>query len=83
LGGSLIAFAYAGECKAKLARKMNVSERIAKAKEYEAQGFSRGQISRLIGVSKASITNYLDGYPYKNRVRKSYFINNERGGIMP
>jgi len=61
------AFACTGECKVKLARKMNVSERIAKAKEYEGQGFRRGQIARLMGVSKASITNYLDDYPYKNK----------------
>ena len=61
------AFAYLGECKAKLARNMNLSERIAKAKEYEAQGFNRSNIARLIGVSKASIKNYLDGYPYKNK----------------
>lgn len=65
------AFANVGECKVKLARKMNVSERITKAKEYEAQGFKRGQIARLIGVSKASIKNYLDDYPYKNRNGKS------------
>lgn len=50
---------------------MDVSERIAKVKEYEAQGFTRGQIARLMGVSKASIKNYLDGYPYKNRGSKS------------
>ena len=46
---------------------MNLSERIAKAKECEAQGFSRGQIARLIGVSKTSIKNYLDDYPYRNK----------------
>ena len=63
-------FAYVGECKVKLARKMTVSERIAKAKEYEAQGFSRGNIARLLGVSKASIKNYLDDYPYKKRGSK-------------
>ena len=50
---------------------MTVSERIAKAKEYEAQGFKRSNIARLIGVSKASIKNYLDDYPYKNRDSKS------------
>jgi hypothetical protein len=61
------AFAYLGECGTKLAKKINVSERIAKAKEYEAQGFRRAQIARLIGVSKASIKNYLDDYPYKNK----------------
>lgn len=63
------AFAYAGECKVKLARKMDVRERIAQAKEYEAQGFSRGQTARLMGVSKATIKNYLDDYPYKNKER--------------
>ncbi|MFC1968640.1 hypothetical protein ACFLVX_04570, partial [Chloroflexota bacterium] len=61
------AFAYVGECKVKLARKMNVSERIAQAKEYEAQGFNRSNIARLMGVSKATIKNYLDDYPYKNK----------------
>ena len=61
------AFAYMGECKVKLARKMDVSERIAKAKEYEAQGFNRSNIARLMGMSKASIKNYLDDYPYKNK----------------
>jgi hypothetical protein len=36
-----------------------------KAIELKRQSLSNGQISKIMGVSKATIKNYLEGYPYK------------------
>jgi hypothetical protein len=36
-----------------------------KAIELKRQSLSNGQISNIMGVSRATIKNYLEGYPYK------------------
>jgi hypothetical protein len=40
-------------------------ERKQKAIELKRQGLSNGQISKIVGVSKETIKDYLNGYPYK------------------
>jgi len=40
-------------------------EQKEKAIELKQQSLSDGQISKIMGVSKATIKNYLEGYPYK------------------
>ena len=40
-------------------------EQKGKVIELKRQGLSNGQISKIMGVSKATIKNYLEGYPYK------------------
>ena len=40
-------------------------EQKEKAIELKRQSLSDGQISKIMGVSKATIKNYLEGYPYK------------------
>ncbi len=40
-------------------------ERKQKAIELKRQGLSNGQISKIVGVSKETIKDYLKGYPYK------------------
>jgi len=46
-------------------KKTPLVERIEKAKELSRQGLSLGQIAKLMGVSKPTIKNYLEDYPYK------------------
>ena len=40
-------------------------ERIQKARELRQQGFSHQQIAGRLGVSKATVINYVKGYPYQ------------------
>ena len=40
-------------------------EQKQKAIELKRQGLSNEQVSKVMGVSKATIKNYLEGYPYK------------------
>lgn len=58
------AFANSGESTPLAAKAVTLEERIPKAKEYHAQGLSLRQIAKLLGVSPATIKNYLDNYPY-------------------
>ncbi|MCL0029633.1 helix-turn-helix domain-containing protein [Dehalococcoidia bacterium] len=58
-------FATGGEVITRPAKKMSLNKKIEKAKELKRQGLSLGQIARMIGVSKPTIKNYLEGYPYK------------------
>jgi hypothetical protein len=47
-------------------KKMPLNEeQKEKAIELKRQSLSNGQISKIMGVSKATIKNYLEGYPYK------------------
>jgi len=58
-------FAIGGEVIARAPKKTPLSQRIERAKELKRQGLSNGQIARIMGVSKATIKNYLEDYPYK------------------
>ena len=58
-------FATGGEIIPRAPKKTRLDQRIKKAKELKRQGLSNGQISRMMGVSKATVKNYLEGYPYK------------------
>jgi len=57
--------ATGGEPIARDPKKTPLNERKGKAIELKRQGLSNGQISKMMGVSKATIKNYLEGYPYK------------------
>ncbi len=46
-------------------KKTPLNEQKEKAIELKRQSLSNGQISKIMGVSKATIKNYLEGYPYK------------------
>jgi hypothetical protein len=48
-------------------KKMTREEKIKLAKELHRQGFSLGQIVKVLGVSKSTIKNYIDNYPYRNK----------------
>ena len=58
-------FATGGEAIAKPPKKTPLEERIQKAKELKEQDLSNGQIAKMMGVSKATVKNYLEDYPYK------------------
>ena len=58
-------FAAGGEAATRSPKKMPRVERIETAKELKQQELSLGQISKILGMSKATIKNYLDDYPYK------------------
>lgn len=57
--------ATGGEPIAREPKKTPLNEGKEKAIELKRQGLSNGQISKIMGVSKATIKNYLEGYPYK------------------
>ena len=46
-------------------RKTSPQEKAQKAKELRSQDFSYSEIARTLGVSKATVVNYLKGYPYR------------------
>jgi len=58
-------FATGGEVVAKAPKKTPLAERIERAKELSRQGLSLGQIAKLMGVTKPTIKNYLEDYPYR------------------
>ena len=45
--------------------KMTPQEKSARAQELRAKGFSYSQIMKELGVSKATVVNYLKRYPYQ------------------
>jgi len=51
-------------------KKMTREERIKWARELRRRGFSFGEIAKVLGVSKSTVKNYIDYYPYR-RKRKS------------
>ncbi len=57
--------ATGGQRIARAPGKASLSQRIEKAKELKRQGLSLGQIAKLLGVTKPTIKNYLEDYPYK------------------
>lgn len=59
------AFAVGGEgMETKLPRRMTRQERIQKAKELHQAGLSYQQIAGVLGVTKSSAYNYVNGYPH-------------------
>lgn len=60
------AFAAGGGSPAtKPPKRMTREERIQKARELHQGGLSLGQIAKMMGISKPTIKNYLEDYPYK------------------
>lgn len=59
------AFATGGEVVAKTPKKTPLAERIERVKELSRQGLSLGQIAKLMGVTKPTVKNYLEDYPYR------------------
>ena len=57
--------ATGGEPVARELKKTPLNEQKEKAIELKRQGLSNGQISKIMGVPKATIKNYLEGYLYK------------------
>jgi len=59
------AFAVGGEgSETRLPRRMTLDERIQKAKELHQGGLSYQQIASVLGVTKSSAYNYVNGYPH-------------------
>ena len=58
-------FATTGKVTASPPKKMTLAQRIEKTKALKRQVLSNGQIAKLMGVSKATIKNWLEDYPYK------------------
>ena len=58
-------FATGGEVIPRPPRKTSLEQRIERAKELKRQGLTNGQIAKMMGVSKATVKNYLEDYPYK------------------
>ncbi len=58
-------FAAGGEITARAPKKTPLEQQKEKVKELKRQGLSNGQIAKLMGVSKGTIKNYLEDYPYK------------------
>ena len=46
-------------------KKTALQDRIERAKELHRQGLSQGQIAKMLGVTRPTVKNYLEGYPYK------------------
>ena len=57
--------ATGGEPTTREPKKTSLDEQKEKAIELKRQGLSNGQISKIMGVPKATIKDYLEGYPYK------------------
>jgi len=58
-------FATRGPRIARAPKKLSLGQRIEKAKELKKQDLSLGQIATLLGVTKPTVKNYLEDYPYK------------------
>lgn len=46
-------------------KKISLDQRIEEAKELRQQGLSLGQIAKMLNVTKPTIKNWLEDYPYK------------------
>ena len=60
-------FAAGGEIIARAPKKTPLDERKRKTIELKKQGYSNRQISMKMGVSPATIKNWLEDYPYKRK----------------
>jgi len=58
-------FAVEGEITARAPKETPLEQRIEEAKELKRQGLSLGKIATIMGVTKPTIKNYLEDYPYK------------------
>ena len=58
-------YATVGRVKPRAAKKMSLEQKIEKATELKKQGLSNRQIAKQMGVSPATIKNWLEDYPYK------------------
>jgi DNA-binding NarL/FixJ family response regulator len=56
----------AGPAPRRPGQKLKTEEKAVVALELRQQGLSYRQIARQLGVSKATIVNYLKGYPYRS-----------------
>jgi hypothetical protein len=59
-----------GQSSAKTPKKMTLEEKILKAKELYASGWSITRIAEYFGVSRGTIYNWLHDYPYKQRLQE-------------
>ena len=60
-------FATGGHRITRAPSKAPLSQRIEKAKELKRQGLSLGQIAEMLGVTKPTVKNYLEDYPYRRK----------------
>ena len=58
-------FAAGGEVITIAPKETPLTERIERAKQLKQQGLSQGQIAKMMGVTRPTIKNYLEGYPYR------------------
>ena len=58
-------FATGGKMITRAPKKTPLAQKIEKAKQLKRQGLSNGKIAIIMGVSKATIKNWLEDYPYK------------------
>jgi hypothetical protein len=49
--------------------KTTREDRITKVRDLRKQGFSLGEIAKIQGISKSTVKNYLDSYPYKKKLK--------------
>jgi hypothetical protein len=45
--------------------RLSRDQRIAMAKELRSEGHTFGEIAKMLSVSKATVVNYVKGYPYQ------------------
>ena len=57
-------------------KKMTREEKANMAKELRAKMYSLGEIAKVLGVSKSTVKNYLDVYPYRMK-RKIQYLSNQ------
>ena len=64
-------FATGVEIVPRAPKKTTLDEKTEKAKELNRQGLSNGKIARMMGVSKATIKNWLETIEHRPKKRTS------------